>query len=285
MEETPPNQEPQRRTSKRLLEMASAADEASFLAGEKEPECLPGEKPAQCLRVTRSMANEVNVDTRATSETLKLLELTAAALQQPCLSKPLLKRVEVMKELQLAEEAATAETEIREMLEAAKTIAAGERGDSMKYEKAAQTVERRWRLYLAVYGYSANKQPTLEMAQEFAVFMFKTRLYRSREDRMGLGDSAVLLARYTLAQKIFPKLGYQAWQGLSTAELQVKAKPFSEVLAETWVRLRRAHPDMKSSAKPFLKEKWSELAVFQAQDAVYEGMDNKNETLNSGMLL
>ena len=69
------------------------------------------------------------------------------------------------------------------------------------------------------------------MVEEFAAFMFKTRQVRSFEDKMGLGNSAVLLARYTLAQKVFPKIGYAEWQGFSSAELREKAKPISEGLA------------------------------------------------------
>ena len=48
---------------------------------------------------------------------------------------------------------------------------------------------------------------------------------------------------------------YGGWQGLSAAELKESAKPFSENIAQMWVRLRRSHPEMKSSAKPFVKAK------------------------------
>ena len=74
------------------------------------------------------------------------------------------------------------------------------------------------------------------MAEEFATFHLKTRQNRSRNDRAGLGDSSLLLARYTLGQiKVFVKLGYSDWQGLSDAELREKAKPFSERLADNMV--------------------------------------------------
>ena len=161
--------------------------------------------------------------------------------------------------------------------------AEGESGESGKYEKAAQTMENRWLLFTAVAGYSPAQEPTLEMAEEFGVFMFNTRQYRSREDKVGLGDSASLLARYTLAQKVFPKLGHASWQDLSAAKMRELAKPFSDTLAETWQRLRRALPERKSSSTPFVKAKWSEVAVFQAQDAVYENMDAKAEPLNVGL--
>ena len=177
------------------------------------------------------------------------------AVRHEALGKPTLKVLQVLQELQLAEEAAAVEGEVREMLEAARATAEGEAGDSGKYEKAAVTVENRWRLFLAVQGYSAAMEPTVSMAEEFAAFMFKTRQYRSRADKTGLGDSAVLLARYTLTQKVFPKIGYASWQGLSGAELRERAKPFSERLADTWVRMRRTFPEMQSSSKPFVKEK------------------------------
>ena len=80
-----------------------------------------------------------------------------------------------------------------------------------------------------------------------------------------------------MVQKVFPKLGYEGWQGLSTAELSEKAKPFSQQLAETWIRMRRAHPEKQSSRQPFKKSKWSENAVYQAQDAVYEKIDGEAE--------
>ena len=41
---------------------------------------------------------------------------------------------------------------------------------------------------------------------------------------------------------------------------------------------------MLSSAKPYVKEKWTEEAVYQAQDAVYAKMDAQLETLHSGSL-
>ena len=163
-------------------------------------------------------------------------------------SKPLLKQLEVLQEMKAAEEAAEVEEEMKDMLHSAKAIAAGEAGDSGKYEKAAETVEKRWLLYLAVMGHSEQQQPTFTMFEEFAVFLFKTRQVRSIAGKTGLGDSAVLLARYTLCQKVFPMLGYEDWQGLSHGELKEKAKPYSALLEETWVRLRRAQPEMQGQA-------------------------------------
>ena len=208
-----------------------------------------------------------------------------SGIMHDALAQPALKRIQVLKEMDAEEEAAAMEREAREMLEAAKAGAEGEAGDSPKYEKAALQVENRWRLFKLLMKPLAEEefQPTLETMKEFAVFMFTTRQNRSREERSGLGDSAVLLARYTLAQKVFPKLGYEGWQGLSTAELREKAKPFSQQLAETWIRLRRAYPEKQSSRQPFKKSKWSENAVYQAQDAVYEKIDGEAETVNSGL--
>ena len=198
---------------------------------------------------------------------------TSALVQQRALAQ----------ELELEEEVAALEGEMKEMVEVARTCAEGKEGDSGKYEKASLMAENRWRLFLGVHGYSEAQQPTDGMIEQFAAFMFKTRQVRSSDSRTGLGDSAVLLARYTLAQKVFPRMGYAGWQGLSAAELKDKARPYSQLLAETWVRLRRALPEMKTSAKPFVKEKCPEEAVFQAQDAVYEKMDAAEESLNSGL--
>ena len=205
------------------------------------------------------------------------------AVRHEALGKPLLQQLVLLQELDLAEQAADVQAQMKEMLVMARATAEGEAGDSKKYEMAAQTCENRWRLYLAAAGYSLNDEPTLQMAEEFTVFMFKFRQLRSSADKTGLGDSSVLLARYTLGQKVFPALGYSDWQGHSAAELRTKSKPFSDKLAETWKRLRRALPEMKSSEKPFVKEKWSEEAYFHAQDTVYEFMDAGAEPVNAAL--
>ena len=193
-----------------------------------------------------------------------------------------LQKLEVLEQLE-----SSASDEYREelcdMLTAAKAYAEGEAGDSPKYQAAALVVKHRWELYLAVRGWTNIKAPSVEMVEDFAVFMATTRQTRSLEGRVGLGDSAALLARYTLGQMVFPMLGYESWQGLSRVELKLKSAPFAAVIKDTWIRVRRAMPELKMSAKPFVKEKWEEEAVYQAQDAVYGKMDNGEEPLNSGL--
>jgi hypothetical protein len=44
--------------------------------------------------------------------------------------------------------------------------------------------------------------------------------------------------------------------------MKVKAQPFAEAIKETWTRLRRAYPQAQSAAKPFVKDKWDENAVY-----------------------
>ena len=210
-------------------------------------------------------------------------DAASMALRHEALGKPMLQQLSVLQELHLSEQAADVQAQMKEMLVAAHAFAEGEAGDSTKYEIAARTCENRWRLFLTTAGYSVHNEPTLQMVEEFTVFMFKFRQLRSSADKAGLGDSSVLLARYTLGQKVFPVMGYSDWQGQSAAELRTKSKPFSDKLAETWQRLRRALPEMKSSEKPFVKYKWSEEAYFHAQDTVYELMDSGAELVNVGL--
>jgi len=198
-------------------------------------------------------------------------------------SSGLLHKMAVLKELELEEEASAVSEEIREMLRASKECAEGEAGDSVKYEQAAQVVKKRWLLFLGVRGYADSMQPTKEMVEEFTTFMFTTRQRRSKVGRTGLGDGAPLLARYTLAHKVFVELDYKGWSGLSRSDMKVKAQPFAEAIKETWTRLRRAYPQAQSAAKPFVKDKWDENAVFTVQDNVYRQMDTHEVTVNKGL--
>ena len=72
---------------------------------------------------------------------------------------------------------------------------------------------------------------------------------------------------------------------LSRSEMKVKAHPYREAMKETWVRLRRAHPAMMSSAKPFVKNKWDVQALKVVQDIAYEAMDTSKMSLNEGTTL
>ena len=198
-------------------------------------------------------------------------------------SSSTVRQLMLLSELQLDDEAEETREELAAMLEMAKELAEGAAGDSPKYVKAAKTLQKHWELFLTIKGYATTEPPTVTMAEEFATFLFKTRLRRSREGKTGHGDSSALLARYALVQLVFPRMGYDGWCGLSKSAMKQKAQPYSEAIKETWVRLRRSQPEMQSSAKPFVKEKWDDLAVMQVQDAVYAKMDAVEETLNSGL--
>ena len=96
--------------------------------------------------------------------------------------------------------------------------------------------------------------------EEFAAFMFKTRqlgTQRRQEPRPLTGrgarrqrsdDSAV----HPGTEGLFPKIGYEGWQGPSAAELRERVQPYCTLRScrrrrQTWVRLWRALPEMKSS--------------------------------------
>ena len=72
---------------------------------------------------------------------------------------------------------------------------------------------------------------------------------------------------------VFKMKAYDGWTELSPSELKVKCAPYKEIIKETWARLKRAMPEMQSAAKPFVKHKWDERAVFLVQDVTYEAMD------------
>jgi hypothetical protein len=120
-----------------------------------------------------------------TQEVERLVRKAASAV-----ALPVLRKLALLEELDFSDPAEAVQDEIAEMLEAAQATAAGEKGDSHKYEKAALTVAKRWRVFVAVKQYQ-DKEPTIGMAKEFAAFMFTTRQYRSREEKTGLSDSAI----------------------------------------------------------------------------------------------
>ena len=128
-------------------------------------------------------------DDSSTGQTQEALRSAAAALRSADVRRPALKQIEVLKELQLDEDAAAVGAEIKDLLDAARAVAAGEQGDSGKYEKAALTIEKRWKLFMLIAGHTADDQPTLDMAEAFAAFTFKSRQLRSREERHGLGET------------------------------------------------------------------------------------------------
>ena len=104
-----------------------------------------------------------------------------------------LMKISHLQSLELWGEAEALQEEVVEMLEATKAYAEGSAGDSHKYMAAAEVVKGRWLLFQAVQGYLAIEAccPTIEMVERFTVFMGTTRQKRSREGRLGLGDSAL----------------------------------------------------------------------------------------------
>ena len=68
-----------------------------------------------------------------------------------------------------------------------------------------------------------------------------------------------------VSQYVFKQMEYADWSELAWSEIKEKAAPFREIIKETWARLKRAKPEMRSGEKPFVKEKWDELAYFIVQ--------------------
>lgn len=79
-------------------------------------------------------------------------------------------------------------------------IASGEAGDRVKYKAAVASMQRRWRVFLAVHGIGDEQEPTDEMVQLFCGFMYRHRQRPSKIGRQGLGDSMAEMAQYILAQ-------------------------------------------------------------------------------------
>lgn len=142
-------------------------------------------------------------------------------------------------------------------------------GDSVKQSFNAQCLERKWQRFLLVHGdeigFSEKKGPTVKQAQRFTTYCFCTRDVMSAIGREGMGDSYALQIRYMLAKFVFVSLGYKGWTGLSAHELHEKAEPFKFAVREQWTRLKRSDPDLMSTLKPFVKQKWCDTAYFLAQ--------------------
>lgn len=206
------------------------------------------------------------------------LEAVGAAMRVSTSLTPL-QKLDILKEFELDAEATELSAEIRGELDMLQTFAEGEAGDSFKYRNAAGLTRRRWEVFLSLYEMTDIKEPTIEMARQFAVFLYKKRLKRSRIDREGLGDSAEVLTRFTLAYYVFPEMGYNGWANLSHTELKEKAAPYRFAIQDEWTRLKRAAPNAQSAAKPFVKEKWDELAFFIVQVRVSYECGCSNECL------
>ena len=83
-------------------------------------------------------------------------------------------------------------------------------------------------------------------------------------------------------QHVFAMKGYKSWTGLSAAATKEKAAPYRAALAEGWKRLKRAHPELQSAARPFVKPKWCERTYFLVQDGIFDRMDEGSVHLNQG---
>lgn len=142
-------------------------------------------------------------------------------------------------------------------------------GDSVKQSYNAQCLERKWQRFLLVHGdeigFSEKKGPTLKHVQRFTTYCFCTRDVVSAIGREGMGDSYELQIRYMLAKFVFVSLGYKGWKSLSAHELHEKAEPFKYAVREQWARLKRSDPDLMSTLKPFVKQKWCDTAYFLSQ--------------------
>ena len=68
-------------------------------------------------------------------------------------ARPQLQALELLQRLDLTEQHDELQEELLADLENALERADGEAGDSIKYKYAAAQMERRWQLYLALYGH------------------------------------------------------------------------------------------------------------------------------------
>ena len=109
----------------------------------EEEQRLPSVKPRQ--QIDDGCTETVDRDRTTTTDgdaAEAAWNMATTAMRGEHLAKPLLKQLEVLQEMKAAE-AAVLEVEIREMLNAAKAIAAGEAGDSGKYEKGRRRKQLR----------------------------------------------------------------------------------------------------------------------------------------------
>ena len=111
-----------------------------------------------------------------------------------------LQKLQIFGALDLEEELAEEEELILTEAEAAAALADGPAGDRKKYLAAAAQMKRRWELFLALYQYEKDAEPSLQMVNQFAAFMFHNRQRRSSKGRKGLGDSVAETAEWVLAQ-------------------------------------------------------------------------------------
>ena len=110
------------------------------------------------------------------------------------------KKLELLSELEFEHEHDACEQSLLASVQNAEKVAAGELGDRVKFAAAAKQQERRWRLFLAVLDVSEACEPTVELMEKYAAFMYTSRARQSSSGRLGLGDAVCKMAQYTLAQ-------------------------------------------------------------------------------------
>jgi hypothetical protein len=107
---------------------------------------------------------------------------------------------QLLAELELGNDDELYTSELREQLASAEAFADGQAGGRGKYLAAAKSMQKRWQLFLAVADIDKATEPSVQMAKQFAVFLFRTRQRRSKIGRLGMGDSIAEMAQYVLAQ-------------------------------------------------------------------------------------
>ena len=51
-----------------------------------------------------------------------------------------------------------------------------------------------------------------------------------------------------MLQAVFEKMGYAEWVGLSMVDKKVKSAPYRALIKDTWARLKRSKPEMRSAS-------------------------------------
>lgn len=109
-------------------------------------------------------------------------------------------KVELLTELAFKAEAEACEQDVAASIANAEEVAAGNLGDRVKYAAAVRQQAARWRLFAAMMNLADDCEPTLELMDKYAAFMYTCRARQSSSGRAGLGDGACKMAQHTLAQ-------------------------------------------------------------------------------------
>ena len=111
---------------------------------------------------------------------------------------PKLRMLSVLEDLGLDDDKAALEEEMLDAVAASLEHAQGAAGDSVKYTYAVAQMEKRWRLFIALFKYGEETEPSHKMVQDFCAFMYRFRQNGSRIGRAGLGDAVAKMAQYTM---------------------------------------------------------------------------------------